>query len=797
MSQTVTSSVYFGSEDSASRCRIAVIIGVLALSLLPAQGAAPLTRTSSPKSTAVIEATAESIFYQGRLTDSGSLASGSYDFQFLLKDAATGGKTVGEALKLSLPVQSGVFSASLSWSSSLFSGATRWIEVRVRPTPATGSVTAESEAPYTVLERQRILSTPYAFRSLTAATVESVPVQSLPASVPLIGSGGKLDSALLGTDIARSAELESKVTLLTKEDVGIKGSIKALEDANTARVADVATLTGNLKTAQEAQTASLNALSTQVDTKVASLVKEDVGLKGSVKVLEDANTARVAENASLTANLKTLQDSTATSVNTLKGQISAQGEASAKDSAAIQQSIQTLNGANAARISDIAALTANLQNLQAKLTASQEAMDAKLAALTAENVALKKSVQVIAAPARSGWMVASLQAGDPELISAGFSLVSSTPAASWVPTASVGAPSARSSSASVWTGQEWIIWGGSVASQTAVATGARYRPDTDTWSDLTSVDAPKARKGHTAVWTGSQMIVWGGFNENNLNTGGRFTPSTQSWSSMSTEDAPTARTGHGAVRTGKTMVIFGGRNSGGLLSDGGVYDPALDRWTALPTEGAPDARHLASVVWTGKALLVWGGELADGDANSGALLSFDSDGKPVAWSTLPVLDGFAGRSGHASVWEGQRFIVWGGRHPSGTVLADGAFWDSTTSKWTYLDATGAPPARFDASAVWAGDELVVFGGSGNQGPLSSGAAWSLSTRKWRTLPSQSSTGARNGALAAWTGSHLLIFGGLSSSSIAMADPQKIDIRPPWYLYRRGALPAESLPISSP
>ena len=842
------------SNELTSRCRNVVATGVLAFSLMPSHGAAPLTGTSTPASTAVIDAKAEFISYQGRLTDSGSLASGSYDFQFLLKDAATGGSTVGEVLKMALPVQNGVFSASLSWNSSLFSGAARWIEVRVRPTPATGSATAEPDAPYAVLERQRILSTPYAFRSLTAATVESVPVQSLPASVPLIGSGGKLDSTLLGTDIARSSEVDAKVALLTKEDVAIKGSIKVLEDANTARVsdvatltgslktaqeaqtaslatlstqvdakvaslaqkdgvlqgsikvledantarvADVATLTGNLKTAQETQTASLNALSTQVDAKVASLAKEDVGLKGSIKVLEDANTARVAENASLSASLKLLQDSTATSVNTLKGQISAQGEASAKDNAAIQQSIQTLNGANAVRISDIAALTANLQNLQAKLTASQEAMDAKLAALTAENVALKKSVQVIAAPARSGWMVASIQAGDPELVSAGFSLVSSTSAASWAPTASVGAPSARSSSASVWTGQEWIIWGGSVASQTAVATGARYRPDTDTWSDLTSVDAPKARKGHTAVWTGSQMIVWGGFNENNLNTGGRLTPSTQSWSSMSTEDAPTARTGHGAVWTGKTMVIFGGRNSGGLLSDGGVYDPASDRWTALPTQGAPSPRHLASVIWTGKALLVWGGELADGDANSGALLSFDSAGKPLTWSSLPVLDGFAGRSGHASVWEGQRFIVWGGRHRSGTVLADGALWDSTTSKWTYLEAAGAPPARFDASAVWAGDELVVFGGSGSQGTLASGAAWSLSTRKWRTLPSQSSTGARNGALAAWTGSHLLIFGGLSSSSIAMADPQRIDIRPPWHLYRRGALPAESLPISSP
>ena len=780
-----------------SRYRKVVTAGVLAFSLMSSHGAAPLTGTSTSPAPVVIDVTGDSISYQGRLTDSGSLASGSYDFQFLLKDAATGGSTVGEVLKTALPVQNGVFSASLSWSSSLFSGAARWIEVRVRPTPATGSSTAESQAPYAVLERQRILSTPYAFRSLTAATVESVPVQSLPASVPLIGSGGKLDSALLGTDIARSSEVDAKVVSLVQKDAALQASVKTLEDANTARVADVATLTGNLKTAQEAQTASLNALSTQVDAKVASLTQKDAALQASVKTLEDANTARVAENASLSANLKSLQDSTATSVNTLKGQISAQGEASAKDNAAIQQSIQSLNGANAVRISDIAALTANLQNLQAKWTSSQEAMDAKLAALTAENVALKQSVQVIAAPARSGWMVASLQAGDPELVSAGFSLVSSTPAASWVPTASVGAPSARFASASVWTGQEWIIWGGSVASQNQVATGARYRPDTDTWSELTSVDAPKARKGHTAIWTGSQMIVWGGFNENNLNSGGRFTPSTQSWSSMSTEEAPTARTGHGAVWTGKTMVVFGGRNSGGLLSDGGIYDPASDRWTALPTQGAPSPRHLASVIWTGKALLVWGGELADGDANSGALLSFDSAGKPLAWSTLPVLEGFAGRSGHAGVWEGQRFIVWGGRHRSGALLADGALWDSATSKWTYLEAAGAPPARFDASAVWAGDELVVFGGSGSQGPLSSGAAWSLSTRKWRTLPSQSSTGARSGALVAWTGSHLLTFGGLSMSSIALADPQRIDIRPPWYLYRRGALPAESLPTPSP
>jgi len=161
----------FGSKDLVSLSRIVLTIWVLALYLPVAQGAAPQTGDSTPKPTVVIDATAESIFYQGRLTDSGSLASGDYDFQFLLKDAATGGNTVGEAIKLSLPVQGGVFSSSLSWSPSLFPGSARWIEVQVRPTPAGGSSVAGTEAPYAVLERQRVQSTPYAFRALSAATV--------------------------------------------------------------------------------------------------------------------------------------------------------------------------------------------------------------------------------------------------------------------------------------------------------------------------------------------------------------------------------------------------------------------------------------------------------------------------------------------------------------------------------------------------------------------------------------------------------------------------------------------------
>jgi hypothetical protein len=250
------------------------------------------------------------------------------------------------------------------------------------------------------------------------------------------------------------------------------------------------------------------------------------------------------------------------------------------------------------------------------------------------------------------------------------------------------------------------------------------------------------------------------------------------------------------------MVVFGGRNLTGLLSDGGIYDPVSDSWAPLPTQGAPAPRQGATVIWTGKSLLVWGGEVllaesAESDWADGAVLSFDADGKPLSWSALPPLEGFSGRFGHASAWDGRRLIVWGGRTRFGAPLADGAVWDSETSKWTPMSATGAPQARYDASAAWTGDEFVVFGGLNNQGPVSSGAAWSAASGTWRSLPNQPSSAARSRAVSALAGTQWMIFGGVSGTGVPVADPQRIEIRPPWHLYRRGALPAESLPISSP
>jgi N-acetylneuraminic acid mutarotase len=414
-------------------------------------------------------------------------------------------------------------------------------------------------------------------------------------------------------------------------------------------------------------------------------------------------------------------------------------------------------------------------------------------------------------------MAASTLPADPSLLTNGFAVVTSVPAPGWMPISTSLAPTARSAAASVWTGQEWIIWGGLVAGQLPTSSGARLRPDLGSWTEITKSEAPTPRSGHTAVWTGTQMIVWGGFGpteyENDgtlimdfsraLNTGGRYTPQPQGWASVSTTGAPSARIGHAAVWTGSRMIVFGGRNSGGLLGDGVSYDPITDQWSALPPTGAPSPRSGATALWTGSALLVWGGDGPTDNLSisSGALLTFAPDGTPAGWQPLSTASSPSARRAASTAWDGRRLYVWGGQSLQGATLSDGSVWDSQSNTWSALGTSGAPTARFNAAAVWTGEEFAVFGGSGPTGvqigPLATGAAWNPTTGTWRALPSQAPESARSAPHSAWTGSQWLVHGGSTTSGAPLADPQRLEVRPPSFLYRRSALPPSTPPPTSP
>ena len=107
-----------------------------------------------------------SFTYQGRLADGGSPATGNYDFQFALWDSASGGAQIGSTLTLStVAVSNAVFSVSLDFGASSFNGANRFLEIGARSSGG-GSFTVLSP-------RQQVTATPYAIRSVNAATADT------------------------------------------------------------------------------------------------------------------------------------------------------------------------------------------------------------------------------------------------------------------------------------------------------------------------------------------------------------------------------------------------------------------------------------------------------------------------------------------------------------------------------------------------------------------------------------------------------------------------------------------------
>jgi hypothetical protein len=105
--------------------------------------------------------------YQGRLTDGGTTANGTFDMQFKLYDMLTGGTLQGTPNTITnttVQVTSGVFTVQLDFGASAFPGADRFLEISVRH---------PGDPLYVTLSpRQQLTSTPYATRSANAASAD-------------------------------------------------------------------------------------------------------------------------------------------------------------------------------------------------------------------------------------------------------------------------------------------------------------------------------------------------------------------------------------------------------------------------------------------------------------------------------------------------------------------------------------------------------------------------------------------------------------------------------------------------
>ena len=277
---------------------------------------------------------------------------------------------------------------------------------------------------------------------------------------------------------------------------------------------------------------------------------------------------------------------------------------------------------------------------------------------------------------------------------------------SWTSLDSTAAPVGRFFHTAIWTGSEMIVWGGENYNN-LFDSGARYNPASNTWTATTIIGAPSPRGRHTCVWTGSEMIVWGGYGGSDLNSGGRYHPATDTWTSTALTDAPQGRREHTAVWTGTEMIVWGGFG-GGSLDSGGRYLPSADTWVATADQGVPGPRFFHTAVWSGTEMIVWGGQ---GGGSVGVL---DTGGRydpgPNLWTSTSRLSAPTPRALHTAVWAGSEMIVWGGEQASGTGFFTGARYDPRADSWIATTTEGAPTGRSQHKTVWTGSEMIAWGG---------------------------------------------------------------------------------------
>src|SRR5262245_31870063 len=325
-------------------------------------------------------------------------------------------------------------------------------------------------------------------------------------------------------------------------------------------------------------------------------------------------------------------------------------------------------------------------------------------------------------------------------------------------------PTARYSQTAVWTGSEMIVWGGiGEPAPTALKTGGKYNPSTNSWTATSTINAPAGRQSHTAVWTGSEMIVWGGddLSPAEFNTGGRYNPSTNSWTATSMTNAPAARSGHTAVWTGSEMIVWGGTNFLTLtfFNTGGRYNPSTNSWTGTSTVNAPSTRDSHTAVWTGSEMIVWGGfnhNFPSSDLNTGGRYDPGTD----SWTATSRTNAPSARHLHRAVWTGNEMIVWGGSGSGST----GARYNSGTNSWTTTRAANAPHKSYAFTAVWTGSEMIVWGGIGSCCFESTGGRYDPGTDSWRDTSTTNALPGRYLHSAVWTGSEMIVWGGRFGSA---------------------------------
>jgi hypothetical protein len=215
--------------------------------------------------------------YQGELAAAGSPAAGTYDLQFRLYDATTGGTQIGSTLcSDDLAVVDGRFAASLDFGAAAFSGQKRFLEIEVRQD--TGLDCSDASG-YTLLSpRQELTATPNASFAQAAATATTATTATNAASLNGQAPSFYQNAANLTGTLA-DAQLSSNIARLNGNQTFT--GLLSLTNAGNTFVGNGAGLTSLNGANIMAGTVARSAMNTDVRGVLGALTTE-LSLAGSV-----------------------------------------------------------------------------------------------------------------------------------------------------------------------------------------------------------------------------------------------------------------------------------------------------------------------------------------------------------------------------------------------------------------------------------------------------------------------------------------------------------------------------------
>ena len=189
-----------------------------------------------------------------------------------------------------------------------------------------------------------------------------------------------------------------------------------------------------------------------------------------------------------------------------------------------------------------------------------------------------------------------------------------------------------------------------------------------------------------------------------------------------------------------------------------------DSWTPTRIE-VPDPRLYHAAVWTGTEMIVWGGlDAVGGKMNSGRRYNPATD----TWTfTSTGTNVPSGRSYHSAVWTGNEMIVWGGVDDFSLVNSGGRYAPATDT-WLATSGNGPVPAPRDFhTAIWTGTQMVIWGGD-TPGRSNSGGRYDPIADSWASTSLGANVPApRDSHTSVWTGSNMLVWGGSGSDGSAL------------------------------